>query len=199
MFKHPSISNGTGARIIYHRALIPSRGDTHYQECVKIRLRLDDEVFPPQTQREAVQQVKQSIEKKEEIKMTKLANAINTNKTAATLAAQLEAGRLANKHVTKLISTKLPMIVRGYADTPLARLALANAVSFAVDNYGQKFGKHKELIAQISDAMVISAYTEIIAEFDLEGMIQQFLEGKDMKKISALLKTAEAKAEEEKE
>ena len=120
--------------------------------------------------------------------MTKVTQAIDTNKNAAILAAQLEAGRLANKHATKLISGKLPLMVKGYADTPLARLAFANAIKFAVDNYGGKFGKHKELAAQVSEAMVVSAYSEIIANFDIDSMIEQFLEGKEMKKISSLLK-----------
>ena len=120
--------------------------------------------------------------------MTKVAQAIDTNKNAAILAAQLEAGRLANKHATKLISGKLPLMVKGYADTPLARLAFANAIKFAVDNYGGKFGKHKDLASQVSAAMVVAAYSEIIANFDIDSMIEQFLEGKEMKKISSLLK-----------
>lgn len=170
------------ARITYHRPLNP--GDTHYQQCLKIKVVREDNghlfylKVPAATPLSSVK----------ENKMTKVAQAVDTNKNAAILAAQLEAGRLANKHATKLISGKLPLMIKGYADTPLARLAFANAIKFAVDNYGGKFGKHKELASQVSEAMVVSAYSEIIANFDIDSMIEQFLEGKEMKKISSLLK-----------
>ena len=176
------------AKITYHRPL--AAGDTHYQQCLKIKVVKEDNSYnvpcpiPPTNvgfDSAALSSVKEN-------KMTKVAQAIDTNKNAAILAAQLEAGRLANKHATKLISGKLPLMVKGYADTPLARLAFANAIKFAVDNYGGKFGKHKELAAQVSEAMVVSAYSEIIANFDIDSMIEQFLEGKEMKKISSLLK-----------
>lgn len=169
------------ARITYHRPLNP--GDTHYQQCLKIKVVEEDNVhlFYLKSPAATTPTVKEN-------KMTKVAQAIDTNKNAAILAAQLEAGRLANKHATKLISGKLPLMVKGYADTPLARLAFANAIKFAVDNYGGKFGKHKDLASQVSAAMVVAAYSEIIANFDIDSMIEQFLEGKEMKKISSLLK-----------
>lgn len=180
------LNNSMYARITYHRPLNP--GDTHYQQCLKIKVVVEDngqlfylKAHAPTVTIAATPTVKEN-------KMTKVAQAIDTNKNAAILAAQLEAGRLANKHATKLISGKLPLMVKGYADTPLARLAFANAIKFAVDNYGGKFGKHKELASQVSEAMVVSAYSEIIANFDIDSMIEQFLEGKEMKKISSLLK-----------
>jgi len=174
------------AKITYHSILNP--GDTHYQQCLKIKVVVEDngrlvylKAHAPTVTIAATPTVKEN-------KMTKVAQAIDTNKNAAILAAQLEAGRLANKHATKLISGKLPLMVKGYADTPLARLAFANAIKFAVDNYGGKFGKHKDLASQVSAAMVVAAYSELIANFDIDSMIEQFLEGKEMKKISSLLK-----------
>lgn len=184
------------ARITYHRPLNP--GDTHYQQCLKIKVVVEDNGHLFYLKAPAVVGFDPAVTitngtcatapTVKENKMTKVAQAIDTNKNAAILAAQLEAGRLANKHATKLISGKLPLMVKGYADTPLARLAFANAIKFAVDNYGGKFGKHKELASQVSEAMVVSAYSEIIANFDIDSMIEQFLEGKEMKKISSLLK-----------
>lgn len=184
----PYLSAKLYAKITYHRPLAP--GDTHYQQCLKIKVVKEDNSYNvpwtiPATSVGSDSAILSSVK---ENKMTKVAQAIDTNKNAAILAAQLEAGRLANKHATKLISGKLPLMVKGYADTPLARLAFANAIKFAVDNYGFKFGKHKELAAQVSEAMVVSAYSEIIANFNIDSMIEQFLEGKEMKKISSLLK-----------
>lgn len=174
------------ARITYHRPLNP--GDTHYQQCLKIKVVGEDNGYFLRSNASAQTVTIAATSTVKENKMTKVAQAIDTNKNAAILAAQLEAGRLANKHATKLISGKLPLMVKGYADTPLARLAFANAIKFAVDNYGGKFGKHKELASQVSEAMVVAAYSEIIANFDIDSMIEQFLEGKEMKKISSLLK-----------
>jgi len=176
------------ARIAYHRPLNP--GDTHYQQCLKIKVVGEDNahLFYLTSPAPTVTIAATTLSSVKENKMTKVAQAIDTNKNAAILAAQLEAGRLANKHATKLISGKLPLMVKGYADTPLARLAFANAIKFAVDNYGGKFGKHKDLASQVSAAMVVAAYSEIIANFDIDSMIEQFLEGKEMKKISSLLK-----------
>lgn len=176
------------ARITYHRPL--NTGDTHYQQCLKIKVVLEDNahLFYLKSPAPTVTIAATTLSSVKENKMTKVAQAIDTNKNAAILAAQLEAGRLANKHATKLISGKLPLMVKGYADTPLARLAFANAIKFAVDNYGGKFGKHKDLASQVSAAMVVAAYSEIIANFDIDSMIEQFLEGKEMKKISSLLK-----------
>lgn len=174
------------ARITYHRPLNP--GDTHYQQCLKIKVVGEDNGYFLRSNAPAPTGTIAATSTVKENKMTKVAQAIDTNKNAAIIAAQLEAGRLANKHATKLISGKLPLMVKGYADTPLARLAFANAIKFAVDNYGGKFGKHKELASQVSEAMVVAAYSEIIANFDIDSMIEQFLEGKEMKKISSLLK-----------
>lgn len=185
--------NRVYARITYHRPLNP--GDTHYQKCLKIKVVGEANGYFLRSSAPAivgfdptVTIAATTLSSVKENKMTKVAQAIDTNKNAAILAAQLEAGRLANKHATKLISGKLPLMVKGYADTPLARLAFANAIKFAVDNYGGKFGKHKELASQVSEAMVVAAYSEIIANFDIDSMIEQFLEGKEMKKISSLLK-----------
>ena len=183
---------GLYARITYHRPLNP--GDTHYQQCLKIKVVGEDNAHLFYLTSPAAVTITNgtiaatTLSSVKENKMTKVAQAIDTNKNAAILAAQLEAGRLANKHATKLISGKLPLMVKGYADTPLARLAFANAIKFAVDNYGGKFGKHKDLASQVSAAMVVAAYSEIIANFDIDSMIEQFLEGKEMKKISSLLK-----------
>lgn len=180
------LNNSVCARITYHRPLNP--GDTHYQQCLKIKVVVEDNAHLFYLKAHAPTVTIAATPTVKENKMTKVAQAIDTNKNAAILAAQLEAGRLANKHATKLISGKLPLMVKGYADTPLARLAFANAIKFAVDNYGGKFGKHKDLASQVSAAMVVAAYSEIIANFDIDSMIEQFLEGKEMKKISSLLK-----------
>ena len=141
---------------------------------------------------EAKQQAAQFLSK--ETKMTKLNQIVDTNKTAISTAAQLEAGRIANKYASKLISGKLPLMVRGYADTPVARLLLANTVSFVATNYSDKLGDKAPIVQSVADAMVVSAYSEMLAHFDIDGFIEDFLSSKEMKRVGSLLKTDEEEA-----
>jgi len=57
------------------------------------------------------------------------------NLSAAKYAGYLEAGRLANKQLTKVLSKRLPMMVRGYADTPVGRLVTANIAVMALAHF----------------------------------------------------------------
>lgn len=172
-------------------------GDTHYQMCLRIQVLSNywgwKEAQKYKQQQQQRQQPQQQQTKPativKETKMTKLAQVIATNKSAVTTAAQLEAGRIANKYASKLISGKLPMMVRGYADTPVARLLLANTVSFVASNYSEKLGDKSAIVQSVADAMVVSAYSEMLAHFDIDSFIEEFFSSKEMKRVGALLKT----------
>lgn len=169
-------------------------GDTHYQACVYIQV-LSNYWDWKEAQKYKQQQLQQPQQQTKpvtivkETKMAKLAQVIATNKSAVTTAAQLEAGRIANKYASKLISGKLPMMVRGYADTPVARLLLANTVSFVASNYSEKLGDKSAIVQSVADAMVVSAYSEMLAHFDIDSFIEEFFSSKEMKRVGALLKT----------
>lgn len=115
-----------------------------------------------------------------------LSNAVDTNKKAATTAAVLETGRIANRALSKMVAPKLPMMVRGYLDTPVGRLLLANAVKMAFD----QFKPDNATAQRLANGMIISAYQEAIQSFDIEGMLDDLLS--DNKILKALAKTAEA-------
>lgn len=123
---------------------------------------------------------------KEENKMNKLVNdTIARNSNNATSAAFLEAGRIANRQATKLASKHLPMMVRGYADTAGGRLVLANIAATAV----AQFRPGDKRLARLADAMMVTAYQEVLQSFDIEKIIEDMLSNETIK--AALNKVSE--------
>lgn len=110
-------------------------------------------------------------------------NLLAANKQAATTAGYLEAGRLANKHVAKVAAKALPMLARGYADTPFGHLILANAAVMAAAQFR---GDNKEL-AKLTAAMHAQAYLAVIQEINIEGVLDELLDSKDIKLAMAKL------------
>ena len=105
--------------------------------------------------------------------MTKVAQ---MNKIHAEGAAFLEAGRIANNKLTKLAKSKVPLMARGYVDTPVGKVILANAMAVAVDH----FKGDNKVLNQLAQAMLVSAYQEAIASFDIEGLIDEFVSSSDI-------------------
>lgn len=103
---------------------------------------------------------------------------IETNKTTAISAAFLEAGKLANGQVVKLAGKHLPVMLRGYADTPLGRLVIANVANIAA----QKLRGNDPRLQKLTKAMMVHAYQELYAEFDLEAMLEDLLQNSSIKK-----------------
>lgn len=117
---------------------------------------------------------------------TLLSTAVDTNKKAATSAAVFETGRIANNALVNMIKPKLPMMTRGYLDTPLGKLVLANAVKMAVD----QFKPDNATAQRLANGMIVAAYTEAIQAFDIESLLDDLLG--DSKVLRALSKqTAE--------
>jgi hypothetical protein len=98
---------------------------------------------------------------------------LEANKDAATLAAEITAGNLLNARVAKLVAPKLPMMVRGYADTTIGRAALSNLVAGAVIN----FMPNNQMAVRAADAMVKSAMLTLVGEFNIEEMMNDLLDG----------------------
>lgn len=115
---------------------------------------------------------------------------ITKNVNVATTAAVLEAGRIANNQITKVISKKAPIMVRGYVDTPLGKLVMANLANMAA----QHFRPDDTRLLKLTDAMMVQAYQEVIQDFDIEGMIESLLDNKNIKQ--ALEKVDGKKAKE---
>lgn len=99
-------------------------------------------------------------------KETMLENIIATNKAAATQAAYLEAGRLANVTVQDILRKKFPSLPQ----TPFNDLVVANLA----DVIGKQIRPSPKL-QKITTAMVTQAYAEVYQLIDLEGMIGELL------------------------
>ena len=111
---------------------------------------------------------------------------IESNKSAIKSAGYLEAGRMANTQVAKLASKKLPMMLRGYADTAVGRLVIANLAQMAA----AQFKPNNQKLAKITEAMVVESYTQVIQEFDLDGMMEELLKSAPMTKAMKVLDAA---------
>jgi len=120
----------------------------------------------------------------QEPKMSKLNNLIETNKNSASSAAYMEAGYIANKQLGKVLGKQLPMMVRGYADTPLGHLVLANLALLAVEH----FRPDQRQLRRLAQAMQVQAYQELLKELDIDGMIDDLLENGSIKRALSKLK-----------
>lgn len=110
------------------------------------------------------------------------------NKAAFFNAAYLEAGSLATKQLVKIAQKALPTMARGYADTALGKLLLANVAQMAV-----QYARPDNIqLVKLTEAMVSTAYLDMIRTVDLDSIIDQMLEGKG-------IKNALARAEQEDE
>ena len=113
-------------------------------------------------------------------KLTQVAgNVVDVNKDALKLAAKLEVGKVATAQLKKVVKPKLPMMVRGYADSPLFDIVLANAVGVALREYAS----NNEKAQIVAEAMIQSAAVEMVSSFNINDMINEMLETIDISKI----------------
>ncbi len=103
---------------------------------------------------------------------------LDVNKQTAVSAAFMEAGRIANNQAAKFISGKAPLVARGYVQTPIGKLVIANMANMAVE----KFRPDDRRLNKLTKAMMVSAYQEALAEFDIEEMIENMLSNSSIKK-----------------
>ena len=113
--------------------------------------------------------------------------ALNANKDLAKSAAFLEAGRIANNKLVAVASSQLPLMARGYANTPVGKLVLANLLLISV----QKFKPDNATLAKLGYAAVTQAYAELIQSFDIEGVIDGFLKDTRIAQVLGSLDTIE--------
>jgi hypothetical protein len=102
---------------------------------------------------------------------------INANKAAAATAGYMEAGRIANSQVIKLISPHLPFLLKAYADTPFGKLVVANIAALAA----KQLRPQDATLAALTDAMTVQAFQAIYQQVDFEAMINSLLSSPEMK------------------
>lgn len=122
-----------------------------------------------------------------EVKMSKVNNIVTANKNAAVSVAKIEAGRIAVKQAVKLVKPAVPVMARGYLETALGELVVANLFKFAVDNFAANNNKAKV----VADAMLEGAMLGAIQSLNVEKMISDVLDKVDISKISSLANSDE--------
>ena len=120
--------------------------------------------------------------------MSKVQQVIANNMQLGTSAAFLEAGRIANNQISSVAASKLPMLMRGYAATPLGRLIIANIAALAAEH----FRADDKRLKRLTNAMTVSAYQELLQTLDIEQFIEDLVSNSTIKKA---LKTFETQAE----
>lgn len=122
-----------------------------------------------------------------ETAMTKVDQIISSNKSAATSAAFNEAGRIVNKKAKEVLAKKAPLMVRGYVDTPVGGLVIANLAAMAVDH----FRPNDQRLIRLTKAMQVQAYAELIQTFDIESFIDDLLDNSTVKRALTKLEEKE--------
>lgn len=126
----------------------------------------------------------QTTENKGKNTMTKIANIVAANKSAVVNAAKLEAGKIALTQITKVAAKKAPFMIKGYIDTPIGRVVIANLLSVAVDQYAPTNQKAKA----VAGAAMEAAMLEMVQSFNIAEMIDEMVKGID---ISTFTQSAE--------
>ncbi len=121
-----------------------------------------------------------------EVKM-KVSTIVTANKTAAVSVAKIEAGRIAVKQAVKLVKPAVPMMARGYLESALGELVVANVFKFAVDNFAQ--GNEKAQV--VADAMLQGAMLGAIQSLNVEQMIADVLDKVDISKFTEVVNSGE--------
>ncbi len=122
--------------------------------------------------------------KKEGKIMNRSSNIANTtvqvNKDAITLAAKLEVGKVATQTIGKAVKKQLPMMIRGYADSPFYNIVIANMAGIAL----REFAGNNEKAMIVSEAMIQSAAVEMMSSFNIDEMIADMLKDIDVSKLT---------------
>lgn len=140
-------------------------------------LRVQHDQWAKETRTKYAEQISNQMEQQIMAKAT-VNSVIEKNLTLGTTAAFLEAGRIANNQLSSIASKKLPIMVRGYAETAMGRLLLANIAMMASEHFRPEDNRLRKL----TEAMAVSSYQEVLQQFDIEQMIEDLVNNKTIAK-----------------
>lgn len=107
---------------------------------------------------------------------------VNANKDSAKTATGIIAGNIINQRLAKIVVPKLPLLARGYADTPMGHAALANIVAGALIH----FLPTNKRAQQASAAMIEAAMVTFASSFEIESLVDELLEGVAFPEVSEI-------------
>jgi hypothetical protein len=84
----------------------------------------------------------------------------------------LEAARILNDTLVKVVTPKLPIMVRGYAKTPLGKAVIANALNIAMEAALVNVPAG-DVRKKVAEAAVVMSYQEFLAGFKAEDMLAE--------------------------
>lgn len=102
------------------------------------------------------------------------------NKASGKTATGIIAGNIINDRLAKIITPRLPMMVRGYVDTPLGKAAIANLAAGALIH----FLPTNDKATAAASAMIEAAMVEFASSFNIEQMVDELLEGVDLSGVN---------------
>jgi hypothetical protein len=102
---------------------------------------------------------------------------IGSNKDAVQAAALLTAGNIANTQLLRLAVKAAPLMMKGYLDTTVGKIVVANAAAQTLLHF--KAGDPK--LEMLAEGMLADAYREAMASFDINGLIEQLLSDPGLK------------------
>lgn len=105
------------------------------------------------------------------------------NVEAAKSGAKIAAGKAINAVVMSKVKPQLPMMVRGYADTPIGAIVIANMVSAGVDQFMPENRKAR----QVADLMLDASMTEFFSNFNIEKMFSELLASANIENLSDVI------------
>lgn len=112
-----------------------------------------------------------------------LAQIIEQNKDGAIQAGKLEAGRTVNQQLGAVMAKSLPLMVRGYAQTELGHLVVANLFALAVQN----FASDNKVAMALAESAVNSASYELLRGLDIPKLIDDVVKGVPSAQLGSLL------------
>ncbi len=121
------------------------------------------------------------VKEKTKMKVPSLQDLVTANLNAATNAAKLELGAVANDRLAKIIAKRVPAPYKAVLGTPAGHLLLANAVMVA----GKAIYPDNKNLGTVSNAMVVSSYQELIKQLDIPGILDELMGDKDIAKALA--------------
>ena len=94
-----------------------------------------------------------------------------SNKDALITSGSIIAGNVLNNQVAKLIAPRLPIMIRGYADTDLGKAALANIAAAAIIHTMP----HNDKAVKAAECMIQAASVSFLSSFNLEAMVEELI------------------------
>lgn len=124
---------------------------------------------------EISEEVVQPIETKEETSTMKttISTILAENKAAAINAGEMETGRLVVNRIVAVVKKRAPVLIKGYIDTPVGRIAVANLFATLVREYLPD----NALAGRAADGAVKSAAYEVLRDIDIPAMLEEVLAG----------------------